>query len=331
MTPILALIVCTPAVLAPRWSELSFAPEKHLVLEKTIRGRGEFEFEDWTVLMNGQPVPSQYLPTLEVIASDVAEFVVRDEYLASAEGAPTKLRREFVSATASRVEKVSVNGESEGGERAGSCELEGCVVLLDETGDGPRRTLEHGECATETLDALEIDLDLTALLPRAGEADEWKREAGALNLMDDGWGRVECAFEPMEHDSARDPAQLVKSFDGTWQVVRGDTREVGGRRVLALALSGKFTSSCTVDGELRNVPVASGPTKETTSFELEAEGELLWDLDKHVLHSLEVEARGFMHNQTATTANGASGEPVYSHDMKFRGALTLALATKISK
>lgn len=331
MSPILALIVFAPTLPAPRCDELSFAPEKHLVVEKTFRGSGEFEFEGWTVLMNGEPVPPQYLPKLEIVSGDGGELVVRDEYLASAEGAPATLRREYLSAAATRTERVSVNGESEGGERDGTCKLEGCVVLFDETGDQPRRTLEHGECAAETLDALEIDLDLTAFLPRAGEAGEWKREARELNLMDPTWGGVEFEFEPMEHDGASDPAQLAATFAGTWRVVRGGTREVEGRRVIALALAGEFTSSCTVDGELRDIPVASGPTTETTRFELTAEGELLWDLDKHVLHSLELDARGFMHNQTATTANGASGKPVYSHDMQFRGSMSIALATQITK
>ena len=331
MSPIVALIVFAPAWLAPRCDELAFAPEKHLVVEKTIRARGEFELEGWTVLMDGQAVPQQYLPKLEIVSGESGELIVRDEFLASADGAPAKLRREFVSVTATPTEKASINGESEGGEREGTCELAGCVVLLDETGDGPRRTLEQGECATEALEALEINLDLTAFLPRAGEAGAWKRDAGALNLMDKTWSGVAIEFEPMEHDGATDPAQLAESFAGTWQIERGETREVEGRRVLVLALKGEFTSTSTVDGERRDVPVASGPTTETTRFELEAEGELLWDLDKRVLHSLEVEARGVMHNKTATTAKGASGEPVYSHDMKFHGTMSLALETKIAK
>jgi hypothetical protein len=327
------------ALLASAWlfpalhrvAELAFAPAPGLKVERTAHSESSYELESWSCAMNGQPVPEQYLPKLDVRAEEVWELRILDTHLASADGKPTRVRRAFERASATKIEEVSVDGvKQESGERTGTTALEGCVVLFDDgAAADARRKLEQGECDQALVDALTTDLDLTDFLPRDAKASAWEVPLSALNLFEERSGGIEFTFDGADEDDHVDAGQLERNAEGTWRVQRGEPRQHEGVRVVPLALAGKLSTHSEIDGELVGVPVASGPTTERAELTIEATGELLWDVEHHVLRALALEGAATMVLHTRTKQESSSGTPAYSQDMTFRGRTTIAVEAKI--
>jgi hypothetical protein len=303
--------------------DVAYGPENGLTVERSLRRVMTLELESWSCRTNGQPVPAEYLPKLELSATTEWKLDVRDEHLAAAGGKPTRMRRAFSGAEVEERTDFKLNGESmAANERGGTSKLAGCVVLFDETAaESERRKLERGECSLELLGALPIDVDLTAFLPTSSDAQAWEVESAALNLMAEDLAGVVCEFTEPEDEVHTDDAELAERWGGVWKVTRGGERKEAGFRVLELKLAGEFTTSCDMASELKDVPVASGPTTETAELKVVAQGALLWNLETRTLHAADVEATYTMLHRTVTDAKSESGVPAYDPDMNFRGTL----------
>ena len=334
------LIVFAPLILASPFAahpfdagDALFAPEKGLKVERTAKSSFAIELDEWTVQMNGQAVPEEYLPQLGVTSHDESLVRTVDTYLASADGKPTSMRRAFESLSSKKTHEVSINDAPQpSSERLGTSALQGCVVLLDERAKeaGERHKLEQGKCDQALVDALVIDWDLTEFLPPDAKTSAWDVPASALNLFDSKMRGIEFTYDKPEEQTHSDPAQLAHNADGKWHVERGEARDEAGVHVLPLKVTGKLTTFSEIESELKNVPVASGPTTERGEMTLEVKGEILWDLQHHVLHSVALEGHASMKYTTKTKEDGPSGSPAYEQEMTFKGDMTLAIETTIA-
>ena len=313
LVPLAALTL----VSAPR-----FAPAAGAKASKTLSWTSSSTLDDWTATMGGNPVPSQYLPKLELDGKHERKLGWNDEWLASADGAPVRVRREFIELACTETNVMKMSEQSFESVRKATSPLAGCTVLLDERAKpDARRVLEDGECAKEHLAALAIDLDFSAFVAGAGESG-WTVGLEAFNPFDDGLGGLSWEWDKPSEDTHVDDAQLVANAEGEWKVRLADTREVDGRKLAVLALEGKFTTRCELDGELKHVPVASGPTREVSDYTLDVRGELLWDLKASIPAACALEGKlEFVHvTRTVTETNG---QAAYEQRMNFSGGMTL--------
>lgn len=304
-------------VSAPR-----FAPAAGAKASKTLSWTSSSTLDDWSATMGGNPVPPQYLPKLELDGKSVRTLEWNDEWLACADGAPVRVRREFIELACTETNVMKMSEQAFESVRKASSPLAGCTVLLDERAKpDARRVLENGECAAEHVAALTIDLDLSAFVAGAGES-EWTVGLAAFNPFDDGFGGLRWQWDTPSENTHVDDAQLVANAKGEWKVKLADTREVDGRKLAVLALEGQFTTRCELDGELEHVPVASGPTREVSDYTLDVRGELLWDLKASIPAACALQGELEFVHVTRTVAE-TNGQAAYEQRMRFSGDVAL--------
>lgn len=299
-----------------------FAPAEGAKASKVLEWTISTHLDGWSATMAGNPVPAQYLPQLELDGKNVRRLEWNDEWLASANGAPLRLRREFVALSGSETDVMKMNGQAFETVRKATSPLEGCTVRFDERAKPEeRRVLEEGECAAEHVAALAIDLDFSAFVGGAGESD-WTVDVGAFNPFDDRFGGLHWEWDTASENTHVDDAQLAANAKGDWKVKLADTREVDGRKLAVLTLEGKFTTRCELDGELEHVPVASGPTREVSDYTLDVRGELLWDLKASIPAACALQGELAFEHVTRTVAE-TNGQAAYEQRMRFSGDVAL--------
>ncbi|MCY3001837.1 MAG: hypothetical protein NTV21_08535, partial [Planctomycetota bacterium] len=203
-----------------------FAPSAGAKAAKSLEWTSSTHLDEWTATMAGSPVPQQYLPKLELDGKNVRKLEWSDEWLASADGAPVRLRRAFDGLSGTETSVMKMNGQAFETVRKATSPLAGCTVLFDERAKPEeRRVLESGECAAEALEPLTIDLDFTGFLAGAGET-EWTVGIAAFNPFGDGFGGLRWSWDTPSENTHVDDAQLVANAKGDWKVKLVDTREV---------------------------------------------------------------------------------------------------------
>lgn len=299
-----------------------FAPSPGAKASKSLEWTIVSHLDSWKATMGGNPVPPQYLPQLELDGKTVRRLEWNDEWLACADGAPLRLRRKFGALAATETNVMKMNGQAFESERKATSPLAGCTVLFDERAKpDARRVLESGECASETLEALTIDLDFTGFLAGAGDK-EWTVGTTAFNPFDKRFGGLNLEWDTPSEDTHVDDAQLASNAKGEWKVRPSGARTQDGRELVVLSLEGRFTTSCELDGELEHVPVASGPTREVSTLTLEVEGELLWDARASIPAACTLAGKQTLLHVTRTVAE-TDGKAAYEQRMEFSGTVAL--------
>ncbi len=309
------LIFAVACLLAPAADPLRYAPSEGLALERSIEGAFELRLSDWNVVMNGQDVPEQYLPKIEIEVATRASVEAREELREAREGRPARLRREYRAAHGRRTSEVSINGESDAtsGEREGHASVRECVVAFE----GEReRKLEKGESTDAALDALALDWDFTALLPADGD-ERWDADIAALNPFDERLAGIAFDYGDEKERLGPAPEALLTNSKGMWRLERVEERAQDGLRLCVVRLEGDFETFGERRTELVNVPVASGAADERTDYECSVEGELVWNATHGVLHSLEYESEGVMRVRTVRVRDGSGTDTAYEHTMNF--------------
>lgn len=295
-----------------------FSPSAGAKAAKTLEWTSSTHLDEWTATMAGSPVPQQYLPKLELDGQNVRKLEWSDEWIACANGVPVRLRRKFDALSGTETNVMKMNGQAFETVRKATSPLAGCTVLFDErVKPEERRVLESGECAAEHVAALTIDLDFTGFLADTDET-EWTVGVAAFNPFDDRFGGLGWEWDTPSETTHVDDAQLVANAKGDWKVKLVDTREVEGRKLAVLALEGKFTTKCELDGELEHVPVASGPTREVSDYTLDMRGELLWDLKASIPAACALRGELAFEHVTRTVAE-TNGQAAYEQRMRFSG------------
>lgn len=299
---------------------LRYRPAEGLGVERRLSGDFELRLRDWNVQMNGREVPSQYLPELEIEIGVHSRLLALDELREAREGRPVKLRREYSELACRRDTAVAVNGAEGGSSGAVDAKpsLPPCAIVFqaaDGDAQGLRRP-ESGEIDSAVLEALELDLDFTALLP-VGDDERWDAELSALNPFDPKLAGVSFRFADDEDDIGAPAEQLLANATGMWRLERAGERDENGLALCVVKLEGDFKTHGERRTELKNVPVASGEADERTDYECSIEGELVWNATHGVLHSLHWSSEGLMRVRTVRVRDGSGSDTAYEHTMNF--------------
>jgi len=171
---------------------LAYAPAPGTRLERAFLQERVLEMRDFSVVMNGYEVPSEYLPDLEIDIRSRTELRVSDEIAEVAGGRPLVLLRTYEEVADERSERVAMDGaESSSEEGTGRSELEGRRVRFTwREDDGAYEHVVVTDESASLPEGLEEDLDLRAFLApgevEVGEAWEVELEAFAALLRPGG-------------------------------------------------------------------------------------------------------------------------------------------------
>ncbi|HVS20162.1 MAG TPA: hypothetical protein VMT18_16275 [Planctomycetota bacterium] len=304
--------------------DVRFDPVPGTELVRTLEFEGETAFEGWSVVWNGREAPAEALPELWIEGREEARAVVRERVLACGDGRVSALERSFGALTARDVLEVSLAGVAlEERDAQGRCALEDCTVRFEH---GEVRLID-GDAPAELLAALELDLDCTALLEGGRDgAGAW--EAPAAALVPTGLpGGIVFEFDGVPVEERVTIEAWAENLQGVWRVRRLETREDGA--LAAFALEGELSTWSERETDLDDVPIVDGDALETTRTSWEATGELVWDVARRTLRSLEVEARASTTVLTVRVLEGIENEPTYEQTLRLGGTSKLSVRVEV--
>lgn len=275
---------------------------------------------DLSVIMNGGEVPKMFLPELEYTSVQTQSVTLEDVHGASHERA--------ISEAAMGFEMQMTFGEKGGMEpvqieSSASSALEGSRVrFVTEDGETEARWAEDGENPDDKLlEALHADVDGAGLLPEepVKEGAEWSAEGSALCALLYPSGELGWSWNGGEEDDI--PGQDGSSHGGELELRFVELIEEDGRSLARIEIEGNLVETTTRATDLAEVPVTDGTATETTTTDYAIEGELLWDVERHALHSLELTGEGEGTQETVKDAGQEGGD--YASTLKHTAKLVL--------
>ena len=201
----LFLIALPAAAQAPVADAVEFAPVQGAQLEKRFQSSLELRFDELTSTMNGQEVPPEFLPEMDLLITDERSVVVLDEYVAVAGGRPRNLLRTFREITVETLEEFSMEPDIESSERAtGSSELvdETLRFVAGSSSDDYARSFTERVGGDELLAGLVEDMDLRAILPDGAveKDDTWEVDANFLHALQRPGGNLSIELDDGEKE-----------------------------------------------------------------------------------------------------------------------------------
>lgn len=273
-------------------SELRHAPEEGLELTKRFSRRLELDMEEMRIEVNGNPMPAELLEGVEISVADREDFVVVDRILATADGRPTKIARTYESLEGSTEESTTSAGETMSRERGRTSELEGSTVVFAWSDDDEEWTASFdGDGGDEDLlEELRQEMDLAAWLPDSPveEGDSWEPPFRAVTQVFDPGGNLALEEEEPDPRNVRVSGQFEENMEGSVSATFRGTREEDGREVYVIELACDVETSGTGTADLDDGP----EIERSVEVALDAEGELLWDVEGGHAHSFRLAGDG---------------------------------------
>ncbi len=305
-----------------------FAPAKGLKVDKKFEANTEFALDDWNVVMNGEEVPAEYLPKLELKTTQSYTLSIADEHLKASDGRPTELRRTFGEFKASSNRDATMNGAPMSGasERKGTSKLDGCVVHYQTDGS---KKIEKGECDSKIVAEVPIDFDFAALVADASPESS-KVDVQAFSPLTFGLAQIDLDWDSPAGDDHAPEEQLVKNLHGEWRVTRGEVRKVDDRELVPISIEGRFDTRSSRNTKLEHIPDLGGDAVETCEMLLSAKGEILWDSKLHIAThaSIAVDRKAVFKTVRVTDA---SDSRTYEQVMNFSGPAKFTFDATIAK
>ena len=328
-SPLALVLLAAPDLLPGAGTEpvaLRFAPAEGTSWTKSIEGLGTMEWQEFQVIMNGQPVPAEYLPEIEMEVTNEQRLVVTDHYLAMARGRPQQLRRTYdvvetsISQDLNMTDPMGGNDMSETSSGDGESVLAGRTVEFTWDADAEEYTTGwHGEGAAESVpEGIVEDMDLRALLPgeEVAVGAEWTVRGGALAALIEPGGDLDLVWpEDLGPELNKKPRDKTVEGELTLKL---ESVEDGIARVL---ITGEATEVRTLEGDLSQVPVAEGDATQVDTTVFELQGSFAWHLDLGLLQSLELEYEVDL--ESVTSADDPAVD--YEHTIFMSGSGTMAL------
>lgn len=342
------------AAWSPRADKLAFTPEAGATLSKTFATESELALENLSLEVDGQQIdPGMMGGDITGSAKVKRSVTVLDEYVATADGRPTKLRRNYEALEG----QVTLEGGA--GDQSGSDQTEmesdllGTTVLWTwnpETSSYDRSFEGSAKTDPERLDNLFEDMDLRALLP-AGEVEvgtSWEVDAKVLGALLWAGGSVEETSKEAASEDGPDfdelfgdvsPEELLAQiFAGKVKATYAGASEIEGRKIGRVTLEAKVESDTDFADLIgRAVEAMAAESGEQVQVDMntasvavryDGEGELLWDLAGGHLHSCDL-AGDFVVELTLSVGVDAMGE---SHSaevgIELSGSASASVATK---
>lgn len=342
---LLAFLALSPLVLAGGRPDdrPSFQPKSGTTQTKHVVIEGELELEDMRLELNGTDM-SEQAGQAEVAMKTSMKVSVTDRYVTLEGGRPTRLERTFDTISLSQHASSShpMAGDQERDIPASS-ELEGSTVVFSwNEGDSAYDVaFEDEQGDAELLEDLQEDMDLRGFLPpgEVAEGDTWKIPAEAVEHALAPGGDVKLrpdeGGDPMSGMDQFSPGDLVGDLEGEFEATYGGTREEDGARVavIRVKIEGKSASDLSDKleemGEMAKdkVPVPIEFSAMDAEFEYEAEGELLWDLETGLAHSLHLSGEVRMIVDVSMSMSMGDSEQAMEISQTYAGTQTLTLTT----
>ncbi len=300
--------------------ELVHAPASGTARTLTVETELGLDGGELICAMDGEDVPSEYLPELLFEMSDVRGMSLTETFESG-----SWLR----SYDEVRWENDGSMGMDYGGQvqrfpwsAVAETPIEGRVVRLAGEDDGSlRREFEDGGSDDdELLEGLRADLGLGVLLPgqAVAEGSSWSVDGAGLAVLFDPCGDLGWDLPP-ESASHLLPEILEREHGGELELT---LREVDGTHAVC-AVSGQLVRTTIQPGDLTSVPVAEGTATETVSETWEVEGELHWDLAADAVHSLDL--HGDLRQEALTVKDPGQPGPDYESTFTVEGRYSLLI------
>ncbi|MAB79878.1 MAG: hypothetical protein CMJ89_11045 [Planctomycetes bacterium] len=305
--------------LATTGPELVFEPEEGTVLTRSFVATVDMDLVDYTATLDGDELE---LNELELKISSVETIEVTDELVGVEDNRPTEIVRTFDELT----QEATVTANGEESEQLSTSALEGRSLRFEWDEDAEYYTIEtadeNGDLDDETLEWLEEDMDLRAVLPEdeVEVGDSWEIDEGVyLPLMWPG-GLLDFSDEEEEEevpDYRRELNQeTIENLTGEGEATFENVREEGGVRVAVIRIDLEIETDA-------SATESEGPADVDHGLDISRriEGVILWDLDHGHLFSVELEAEVEM---TRTRTRIVETEEVLEleEEDRFEGELT---------
>ena len=285
-----SFLLLAPLVLATSAANdeisLHYDPEEGTVLRRVFEATQEEDLQ-MSMFLDGEELVMQ---ESEIVFTSVETIEVEDELESVEDGRPTELVRTF---TDLRQDATIELGEDEK-EMLSISDLEGRVLRFEWDEDAEYYTVETDddgpELDEETLEWLEEDMDLRAVLPgdEVEVGDSWDiDETAYLPLM---WPGGLLGFYDEEdggtHDYVRElNREKIENLSGEGEATLVEVRDEDGTRVAVIRIELEVETEAEATNDEGPVEIVHTYTSERTIG-----GEILWDLDHDHLHSVDAEA-----------------------------------------
>ncbi|QDU69360.1 hypothetical protein [Engelhardtia mirabilis] len=335
--------------------QVAFGPSDGTTVTKTFSNEFEMELDDFSMIVGGQDIGAM-LGTPEMNISSSSEITFTDEYGGVADGRPSKLTRTFGDLSSEVVAAFEMMGESQEDGSEMSSPMEGIAVVFtwnEESDDFDVAFAEDSEGDDALLEGLTEDTDLRQLLP-AGEVEvdaTWDFSPKILQGLllpggDLSWETEDmpdadmAEFEEMFSEFTDEAMSLGEGLmDGTGTATYRGTREIDGRQVAVIGLEVEIGSSADFSRLLTNIAERALEQEDVpddaevdiqtadVSLDVEAEGELLWDLATGTPLSLTMSGDFDVALDVSVTAAGDGEEMDFEASVAMSGPFTSSLTT----
>ena len=343
-----ALLV--PALLSSHLPEglIRFAPSEGSSATKTFENTAEFTLDHLSLKMNGNEPPAP--PEMEMTITSNQRVVVTDEYLATRDGAPRKLRRRFdeLGSSTSVAMRMEMMGQTQNNDQdiEGVSDLEGLKVVFtwDEESEEYVKTVESGEARQALLKDLEEDMDLRVLLPKTEvkPGEEWEVEiesfasvlapGGNLSILPKEMGSEQMAMGMPGMGSMSD--WLRGALEGTAKCTFVETREIDGRQMGVIRIRAEISVAKDMTEMVEEAmkkadlpPEAQGMSIEhmDIDYKLDAEGELIWYLAAGHAHSFSLSGPSHANMDMSMSIEAGGQQMSIEYGMEMSGTTNLSL------
>ena len=347
---ILAPLILAPAFLAfsARGDDVAFGPAEGTTLSKRIENAYDITLDDMVMVMGGQEMDASMMG-MEMSTSTRMVVAVTDKYVKVGDGRTTRLERTFDEANSNTsVSTSSMMGEQDI-ETPASSALEGLTVVFSwdaEEGAYRAEFAEGSDGDEDLLEGLIEDLDLDELLPgqEVSEGDTWEIEAGALRPAFVPGGSISIEPEDMDEmmggmGGGPQPSQdkMLGDIEGEVTGEYKGMRDEDGTRVAVIALTVDVSSSRDLtelmEDMMDNIDTGEMEMEmEMQAFDMEfmfeGEGELLWNSETGLIHSLSLTGEVTQIIDMEMNLNVMGQEQAVEQEMTMSGSHTLSFTTE---
>ena len=283
LTLLLAPILVASTTAGPQ--AIRYAPAPDTTLVRVVQLVTELDKEEMTSTMNGQEIPPEFLPEMELTVLHASTFVVTDRIAAVADGRPVELHRTFDSVELQSREELEMYGEVTTSEGKATSPYEGQELHITWSEDEEAYAMVLVE-DDEVVEGLREDMDLRGFLPtgEVEEGDSWELEAEVLlGLFYPGgdlaleWEGDDLQGQPFTED------QLTGKVEARFAGIQDDGQAL-------IEITGEVRTATSAEGNLEHIPVAEGTATITTEDTFELDGRLYWNLETGHMDSLELDA-----------------------------------------
>ncbi|MDZ4772527.1 MAG: hypothetical protein SGI72_05275 [Planctomycetota bacterium] len=279
LLPAFAIVVALGAGSRPQ-----FAPAAATTLKKHITNENKSRTTKVEFTVDGEAqgeAPEGFELTFE--GND--DFLIVDEYVKSADGRPTELKRTFEELSTKNLQGNG-NSEDEPQEIIKESELTSKVVVFkwDDKKDEYTTAFDDGKGDDELLADLDADLDFLGFLPGKDvkEGDEWEVDGSKARLILYPGGDLKLEAKDKDDTGKEINKELRESIKGKLTLTHKGLKEEGDTQLLVFEVKGDLDASGDSESE-------DGGTT-TIHVSLVITGEIVWDATHNHVHSVSIEA-----------------------------------------